>query len=143
MKEIALETEENGTKFDQDKPRMDLLDPKALTEVAKVMTFGAKKYGDHNWRGGLRYSRFIAASLRHIMAYLGGEDTDQETGLSHIAHAMCCLMMLLGTSKDLDDRYYSTSIKREFVPDGYGGYTHGFHNHCAGCNGKEKKDEKS
>ena len=97
-----------GKKFDQDKPRMDLLDTCALVEVARVMTFGAKKYGDHNWRGGLTYGRLVAAALRHIFAFLAGEDNDPETGISHIAHAMCCLMMLLWHikhRKDCDDRF--------------------------------------
>lgn len=33
-----------GLKCDQDKPRYDLLPPKAIDELAKVLTFGAKKY---------------------------------------------------------------------------------------------------
>lgn len=96
-----------GAKYDTDKPRMDLLDSYAIEQLAKVLTFGAKKYAAHNWRKGISKSRLIAAALRHIFAYLGGTDTDEETGLSHIAHAMCCCMFLLGLEHrvDLDDRY--------------------------------------
>ena len=39
-----------GLKFDSEKPRMDLLPPKAISEVAKVLGFGAEKYGPENWR---------------------------------------------------------------------------------------------
>lgn len=96
-----------GVKFDTDKPRMDLLDTHAIEELAKVLTFGAKKYDAHNWRKGISKTRLIAAALRHLFAYLGGQDLDPETGLSHAAHAMCCCMFLLGLEHrtDLDDRW--------------------------------------
>jgi len=96
-----------GIKFDQEKPRMDLLDAYAIEQLASVLTFGAKKYDAHNWRKGLHKTRLIAAALRHLFAYLRGEDKDPETQLSHAAHAMCCCMFILGleSRKDLDDRY--------------------------------------
>lgn len=96
-----------GLKYDGEKPRMDLLDPYAIEQLAKVLTFGASKYAAHNWRQGLHKSRLIAAGLRHLFAYLGGQDTDPETGLSHAAHAMCCCMFILGLEHrpELDDRW--------------------------------------
>jgi len=106
---IINEQDKNfGKKYDEGKPMMDLLSPVALTEIAKVMTFGANKYGKHNWRDGLSWCRVLAASLRHIFSFIGGEDKDQETGLSHIAHASCCLMFLLdyeNSRREFDDRY--------------------------------------
>jgi Domain of unknown function (DUF5664) len=105
-----------GMKHDADKPRMDLLDPYAMEQLAHVLTFGAKKYAPHNWRGGISRMRLLAALLRHTFAYLGGADKDDETGLSHIAHAMCCCMFILGLEhrKDLDDRYKEPSKKIPF-----------------------------
>jgi hypothetical protein len=75
------------------------------------MAFGAQKYGDHNWRGGIKYTRLLGAAKRHIKAFNMGEDLDPESGLSHVAHAICCLGMLLGMINerpDLDDRYKRT-----------------------------------
>lgn len=98
----------SGVKYDQEKPDMSLLSPIAIKKMAEVMTFGKKKYSANNWRGGIVYTRLIAAALRHIFSYLGGETFDPETGKSHLAHAMCCLMMVLEfeeTRPDLDDRY--------------------------------------
>lgn len=98
----------SGVKHDQDKTDMSLLSNIALLKVAQVMTFGKKKYSAHNWRGGFVWSRPLAAAIRHIFAYLGGEDKDPETGISHLAHASCCLMFILefeDTHKELDDRY--------------------------------------
>ena len=99
--------EVKALKYDQDKPRMDLLDPYAIEQLSHVLTFGAQKYAAHNWRKGLNKTRLIAAALRHIFAYLRGQDTDEETGLSHMAHAMCCCMFIIGLEHraDLDDRY--------------------------------------
>lgn len=96
-----------GIKYDTGKARMDLLDPYAIEQLAHVLGFGATKYAAHNWRKGISKSRLIAACLRHVFAYLGGQDTDPETGLSHMAHAMCCCMFLIGLEyrTDLDDRY--------------------------------------
>ena len=102
------ESETGGQKFDQDKPRMDLLDPYAMEELAKVLTFGAKKYAPDNWRKGITYARLVAAALRHIFAFMLGQDKDPETELPHPAHAMCCMMFLVWMMKErpnLDDRY--------------------------------------
>jgi hypothetical protein len=77
------------------KTRFDLLPVGALTEIAEVLTFGAEKYGAHNWSRGTAWSRYFAALLRHLFAWWGGEDRDPETGASHLAHAGCCLLFLL------------------------------------------------
>ena len=101
----------SAQKHDKGKPRMDLLDPYAIEQLSHVLTFGAQKYAAHNWRKGLSKCRLIAAALRHLFAYLGGQDRDDESGLSHVAHAMCCCMFLLGLEHrdDLDDRYKETT----------------------------------
>jgi hypothetical protein len=101
-------SEATGKKFDGGKPRMELLSREALVQVAMVLTFGAQKYDAHNWRGGIHWSRVIGAAMRHLTAFNDGEDKDPESGLSHLAHAACCLMFLLEyekTRKELDDRY--------------------------------------
>jgi hypothetical protein len=97
-----------GLKYDEGKIRMDLLDPYAIEQLAQVLTFGAKKYAAWNWANGIAYSRIAAALLRHVFAFLRGEDRDPETGLPHIAHAMCCCMFILGLSvrkPESDDRH--------------------------------------
>lgn len=101
---------ESGTalKFDQDKLPLHLLSTEALNQTAAVLKFGAQKYAEHNWRKGFAWSRPLAAALRHIHAFNNGEDKDPESGLSHLAHAACCIMFLLEfekTHQHLDDRY--------------------------------------
>ena len=86
----------DGVKYDGEKPKMHLLPPKAINEVAKVLTFGAQKYDEENWRKleDLQ-SRYSSGALRHIFAHLDSEDLDPESGLSHLAHAICCLLFKL------------------------------------------------
>lgn len=86
---------QTAKKFDAEKPRTDLLPTEALIEVAKVLGAGAKKYDEHNWRNGFRWSRLYGAALRHLFAWNQNEDFDQETGLLHLAHATCCCLFLL------------------------------------------------
>jgi len=95
-------------KFDQDKLPLHLLSTEAMNQTAAVLAFGAQKYAEHNWRNGFVWSRPLSAAMRHITAFNDGEDKDPESGLSHLAHAACCIMFLLEfekTSKHLDDRY--------------------------------------
>ena len=86
----------DGIKYDSAKPRMNLLPPKAIVEVSKVLTFGAEKYDAENWRklDDLQ-NRYTAGALRHIFAHMDGEQLDPETNLSHLAHALCCLLFKL------------------------------------------------
>jgi hypothetical protein len=98
----------DGIKHDLGKPNYALLSSIALHKIVSVLTLGTNKYPEHNWRKGLKYSRLIAAAFRHMFAWLGGESLDPESGMSHLAHASCCLMFLLeleDTRKDLDDRF--------------------------------------
>lgn len=88
-----------GRKFDSGKMRMGLLPPLAIESVARVLTFGAQKYAKDNWKKvDNAHDRYTDAALRHVFAYMKGESTDAETGESHLAHALCCLMFML----DLD-----------------------------------------
>ena len=105
---VSRETQQ-AKKFDDDKPRTDLVPPSAITAAAEVFAFGAKKYGDRNWEQGLSYGRLYGAILRHLLAWWAGQELDPESGLPHLGHALCSLMMLHDTQIDppsdsLDDR---------------------------------------
>lgn len=95
-------------KFDQGKPRPELLPADALEEVSWVLAYGATKYADHNWARGMNWSRLVGAAMRHLLAFTRGEDNDPETGRSHLAHAACCVLFLLALvlrGKGADDRW--------------------------------------
>ena len=96
-----------GRKDDDGKLRFDLLPVKPLESVAAIYTYGAGKYDDNNWRGGLKWGRVFGASMRHMWAFWRGEDNDTESGLPHLAHAAFGLLTLLEyqhTHPELDDR---------------------------------------
>ena len=85
-----------GSKHDSGKQLMGSVPPNALLAVAKVLTFGAEKYGRDNWRQVENAeTRYLDAALRHINAYQRGEAVDLESGESHLAHAVCSLMFIL------------------------------------------------
>ena len=65
---------------------MDLIPPKVLEEEGNVYGYGATKYDDNNWAKGYKWSLSIAALMRHLTAWVGGEDRDPESGCHHLAH---------------------------------------------------------
>jgi hypothetical protein len=94
--DVAFTGTTTGVKYDNDKPQWSLLPFKALKEVVDVLTYGAKKYAPDNWKKVPNArQRYIDAGFRHLTAYAAGEKLDSETGKSHLAHAICCLLYLL------------------------------------------------
>lgn len=92
---------EIGAKHDEGKARYDLLPWGALAPVVRVLGFGARKYAPDGWRHvqGAR-ARYFAASLRHVLAWWGGEHADPESGEPHLAHAVCCMLFLLALEQE-------------------------------------------
>ena len=91
---VAKLSKEVGIKHDHHKPDYSLVPFGALDEVVKVLTYGANKYDRFNWEH-VEDIRYQAAALRHISAYMQGEKFDPETGINHLAHAVCSLMFLV------------------------------------------------
>jgi hypothetical protein len=84
-----------GVKHDGGKPRLDLLPWGAVLACAETLTYGAQKYGEGNWsRVPNGRTRYLAAALRHVIAFAQGEWLDAESGLPHLAHALTSLMFL-------------------------------------------------
>lgn len=99
-----------GVKHDGEKDRWDLLPWGEVRDVVKVLTFGAGKYKDNNWQkvsNGER--RYFSAAMRHITARELGERIDPESGLPHLAHAICCLLfwLWLDKSKSVANRFFN------------------------------------
>jgi hypothetical protein len=77
-----------GIKFDEGKPRFDLIPPEFLLELAKLYTVGAEKYTPRNWEKGMAWSRPLAALYRHLNKWQMGESVDPETGINHLVSAI-------------------------------------------------------
>ena len=70
----------------------------ALEMMTLAMEYGANKpeYGRNNWKKGMEWSRLVDAAMRHGLAILEGEETDQDSGNPHVAHMLASIHMLLG-----------------------------------------------
>lgn len=96
-----------GLRYNDNKPKWALVDFDALEDMVRVLEVGSEKYYVDNWKNGLKTTEVIESLLRHVFAYLHGEDNDKETGLPHTAHIMCNAMFLSYNhrfKKDFDDR---------------------------------------
>lgn len=101
-------TPKEGVKFDQGKRRVDLVPTEAINALAEVLTAGAVKYGTHNWRKGMDWSRVYGAAQRHMLAFWGGDDIDEESGMPHLWHALTNMAFLVSyqaLSVGRDDRW--------------------------------------
>lgn len=82
--------------FSAGKPGMQWLPWGPLQEVAKVLDYGAHKYGSRsNWRKGMKWMELAGSTVRHVSSWIKGDDFDAESGLHHLAHAVCDLLFLL------------------------------------------------
>lgn len=77
------------------KAPMSTISGPVIAEMGVAMMEGAAKYGRHNYRAvGVRASVYYDATLRHLISWWEGEDTDPESGMSHITKAMVSLAVL-------------------------------------------------
>ncbi len=104
MTETPAIINNSATKFDNGKLDWSLLPYDALEEVVKVLEFGKHKYSAWNWANGegFQYTRVFSAIMRHLLAFMRGEDLDPESGLSHISHCACNILFLLYFIKNKD-----------------------------------------
>ncbi len=91
------------------KPPLHLVPESANLQEAVVFGLGAAKYGGgFNWRDNqVRASTYLSAARRHLAQWFDGQDLDDESGVSHLAHARACLGILLDAEANaclLDDR---------------------------------------
>lgn len=77
------------------KAPLTLVPPSAIIAIAEAMGNGAEKYGPYNWRDQpVQVRTYVEAALRHLYAYLDGQWAAEDTGISHLAHAMAGLAIL-------------------------------------------------
>lgn len=107
MKEQAL-------RYNQNKLQWGLVDWDALAPMVRVLMYGLEKYSKDNWKKGLPYVSVTESLMRHMTAFLNGEDIDPESGLPHVGHIMCNAMFLSyywQFKKDFDDRIIDENKK--------------------------------
>lgn len=102
---LNSQSSHEGSKNDDGKPMVSLIDPQWLLATSAVLTFRAKKYAKDNRKHvDNAHDRYLSAAYRHLLAFQSGEINDQESGLHHLAHATCCLMFLHHMSTQKNDK---------------------------------------
>jgi len=91
-----------GVKYDVGKLRYDLIPPEVLEALASVLTHGADKYGDDNWKDGIQYNRVYAALERHLQDWRKGNLIDKDSELPAIWHVLAniCFLVYFESKQD-------------------------------------------
>jgi hypothetical protein len=122
---ILVETKEveAPVKYDNNKPRLDLIRPEFTLALGEVLAYGADKYEEpvgevpNYLKGdGFNYSRIIGSLERHIAEFKMGVNVDPESSKHHLAHAAANIMFLLTyelSDKGIDDRIVLQKEKDE------------------------------
>jgi len=80
------------------KGRFDLLPPRALAALARLLQEGAKHYGDRNWEKGMPLSVFLDSALRHLFQLLAG-DTSED----HAVRALFNIAAFIETRERIEE----------------------------------------
>ena len=94
-KEPTAPPPERSLRYNNGKPDFSLLPMSTLTEVVRVLEYGASKYERNNWLKPTSWDISYACLMRHMSAWQAGEDNDPESGRSHLAHAACNILQML------------------------------------------------
>lgn len=97
--------DDQEAKADSGKPRLTLVPPRIIWDIAAVREYGCRKYGDpENWRK-VSPQRYRDAAFRHFMRYLATpHGVDEESGLPHLWHCCCNLAFLCELEEGLHDK---------------------------------------
>lgn len=104
------------------KRKWSLVDFKALEPMIQVLEYGRDKYSEFknpetgevfegkdlsqdqreqwervydaadNWKKGFNGFENMESAIRHLVEYMSGTKDDDESGLPHLGHLMCCIM---------------------------------------------------
>jgi hypothetical protein len=97
----GCEAYEDTFKFDNGKPRCDLVPAEIIEAIGAVRTYGVQKYGEEYSYRKVEPKRYRAALMRHICAWLKHpHGKDEESGLPHLWHIACNVAFLC----ELDDK---------------------------------------
>lgn len=101
---VKAEEQVKALRYNEGKLDWSLFPFDAAEEIVKVLEFGAKKYAGWNFTNGTGLSWVSTAKslMRHLFAWMKGEDKDPESGLSHLGHIGCNVLFLLYYEKYKD-----------------------------------------
>lgn len=88
MSNPTITADGKGLRFDEGKPRVDLIPGDAMLEIGSVYAYGCKKYAVRNWERGMPWSKCLGPLLRHLFKWMMGQKYDngpKGSGEMHIA----------------------------------------------------------
>ena len=91
-------------KADSGKLQWSLMPFEELKDVVRILMFGAEKYSPDNWKKCDNTKRYKDALVRHVISYVIGDEKDEESGLSHLAHAVCNCLFLMWFDKQKENK---------------------------------------
>jgi len=90
------------------KVNLHLVPAASIIYQALAMEDGAKKYGPYNWRENkVICTIYISAAMRHLQAFLDGEELASDSQKPHLGHALASIGIIvdaLETGNLVDDR---------------------------------------
>ena len=88
---------------------LDLLEPAGNEAISRALEFGAGKYGIRNSVESPIAARvYVAAMMRHLAAWLQGEDHAEDSGVHHLGHVGANVHIALTAIAEgtfIDDRH--------------------------------------
>jgi hypothetical protein len=101
----AMRQSANERACNRNKPSPTLVPSTAILCTAMAMKDGADKYGPYNWRtGSIPLMEYLDKVLRHIHAYIDGQDCAPDSNLNHLYHAAADLDIII-------DSMHSSTLK--------------------------------
>ena len=94
-------------RYNEGKLQWSMIDFKSLEGMVRVLEMGAKKYSKDNWKLGMPVTQVCESLMRHLFAYMSGEDKDPESGESHMSHVLVNAMFveyIMKERNEFDDR---------------------------------------
>jgi len=99
--------------------RYDLVPPKGLEEVCKVLTSKLEKYNKNEWKFGLKWSDVLSSLKKHLTEFEQGHDYTPE-GLLSMAHVAMNALLICDYYSSFphgDDRIINKPRKPRIVLD--------------------------
>lgn len=104
MRKVFASPSGDTFKFDNGKPRCDLVPAEIIEAIGAVRTYGVQKYGKEYSYREVEAKRYRAALMRHICSWLKNPyGTDEESGLPHLWHVACNVAFLIELDKENSD----------------------------------------
>lgn len=89
---LANPKQANGDK----KVKVQYIPPIAIIALGEALGEGGVKYGPFNWRDKpVEVLTYVGGMLRHLLAYMDGEDVDPEGGKLHLGGLMANAAILI------------------------------------------------